>query len=471
MYSNSPRFACFVVDYCLNCDGADAKICSFSARDATWILEEDKKVMNEWRRFGKIVSLTAIILVLLITVGVTSAHTIEDRAKEIADAIDYQNPVTRNYAVKLAAEYPGEYNIDQICSIYEHIHDNWKYVSDPRGEDYYASASETIENGLAGDCDDFAILMAATIEAIGGSSSVIIASGPKGNHAYAEVCVGPSETKLTKKILYNLANEYHKSIHYHTYSVESTEKVWLNLDWTANHPGGPFYEATDAWAIYPNGQYLKIIGPTHITLLISNVSPDPAYRGDFISIDGYAKPKPDSVNIRVIYPNGISKLHQIIVMTRPDIPDISLSYESNSICKSGTGKYTIEEIAYKLGYPTATATKSFYYYDYPRDSGFVSVSSDPSEAAIYLDETYKGKTPKTIPISPGTHTVRIAKSGYRDWSDYTKVESGKTKEMSAVLISISTPTPSIPAFEIIPAIATLLAVAYLLRGEIKKLIP
>ena len=89
-----------------------------------------------------------------------------------------------------------------------------------------------------------------------------------------------------------------------------------------------------------------------------------------------------------------------------------------------------------------------------------------------MDETYKGKTPKIkIPLSPGTHTVRIAKSGYRDWSDYTKVESGKTKEISAVLISVSTPTPrliptatpSIPAFEIITAIAGLLAVAYLIR--------
>jgi transglutaminase-like putative cysteine protease len=140
--------------------------------------------MFKERRFGTIITITAIIVVLLITEGNTSARgfTLKEEAKEVAEAIDYKNPVTRNYAVKLASEYPGEYNVGQICSVYEHIRYNWKYVSDPSGRDYYASASETIGNGLAGDCDDFAILMAAAIEAIGGSSRIIAASGPKGNH-------------------------------------------------------------------------------------------------------------------------------------------------------------------------------------------------------------------------------------------------------------------------------------------------
>jgi len=434
--------------------------------------------MFKERRFGTIITITAIIVVLLVTEGNTSARrfTLEEEAKEVAEAIDYQNPVTRNYAVKLASEYPGEYNVGQICSVYEHIRYNWKYVSDPSGGDYYASASETIENGLAGDCDDFAILMAAAIEAIGGSSRIIAASGPKGNHVYAEVYVGPKEADLTNKILQDLANEYHGSIHYHTHSVDSTENVWLNLDWTANHPGGPLYEATDAWAIYPKGYYHKITGPTYITLIITQVLPDPAYEGDYISIEGYAEPKPDSVNIRVIYPNGICNHQEFINMNKSkglNSVDISVSYESDSTCKSGTGRYIIEEIAYKLWYPSATVTREFYYYDYPRDSGFIYISSDPSGAAIYLDESYEGETPKKISgISSGEHKIRIVKSGYRDWFDNIMVKSHETKEVSAVLISVSTPIPTqifrptalIHAFKFIFfVILVLIAVRYYLK--------
>jgi hypothetical protein len=83
--------------------------------------------MFKERRFGTIITITAIIVVLLITEGNTSARgfTLKEEAKEVAEAIDYKNPVTRNYAVKLASEYPGEYNVGQICSVYEHIRYNW----------------------------------------------------------------------------------------------------------------------------------------------------------------------------------------------------------------------------------------------------------------------------------------------------------------------------------------------------------
>lgn len=38
MRGNNQYFACFVVDYCFNCDGTDAKICSCSPRTSTGIL-------------------------------------------------------------------------------------------------------------------------------------------------------------------------------------------------------------------------------------------------------------------------------------------------------------------------------------------------------------------------------------------------------------------------------------------------
>ena len=43
---------------------------------------------------------------------------------------------------------------------------NISYVSDPRGQEYIASAAETLEI-KGGDCDDFAVLLASLYEAVG----------------------------------------------------------------------------------------------------------------------------------------------------------------------------------------------------------------------------------------------------------------------------------------------------------------
>ncbi|MCS6822537.1 MAG: hypothetical protein NZ551_11810, partial [Microscillaceae bacterium] len=69
----------------------------------------------------------------------------------IRHAMDLNNPTTRKFAVKLAQKYPGDYNLNQVCAIWNFCKQNWKYVSDPRGINYVAKASESIELGLSGD--------------------------------------------------------------------------------------------------------------------------------------------------------------------------------------------------------------------------------------------------------------------------------------------------------------------------------
>nr|QNO52399.1 hypothetical protein IAKEDICC_00020 [Methanosarcinales archaeon ANME-1 ERB6] len=76
-------------------------------------------------------------------------------------------------------------------------------------------------------------------------------------------------------------------------------------------------------------------------------------------------------------------------------------------------------------------------------SGTISVSSSPSGAYIYLDDTYKGIAPLTITdVSPGTHAIKATLAGYEDWSTNTEVTSGSTASVSASLTHISTPTPT-----------------------------
>lgn len=176
-------------------------------------------------------------------------------AREIAAKIDSGNSVTRNFAARLAAKYPGSYNIGQVCSIYDYVYSKWTYVSDPGRREYFAKASESIQNDLRGDCDDFAILMAAAVEAIGGKTRIIVANG----HAWAEVSIGygasARETVIWIQREYNSFWSGAPAIHYHEDSIGDR---WLNLDWSASHPGGPFHNASQGLVIYPNGEWERV---------------------------------------------------------------------------------------------------------------------------------------------------------------------------------------------------------------------
>jgi hypothetical protein len=159
------------------------------------------------------------------------------------DAVDYNNPAVRNFAVTAATKYFKNYKryqehrqMIQCFSVFKEIRNNWNYVNDPRNAEYIASASESIQH-FSGDCDDHAILMVACIRAIGGTPRVIHTGG----HLYPEMLVGTKadlETAnyLIKEELFPEESRG-KEIHYH---VDEYGQIWLNLDYTAHFPGGPF---------------------------------------------------------------------------------------------------------------------------------------------------------------------------------------------------------------------------------------
>ena len=108
------------------------------------------------------------------------------------------NERVRSKALVITSDFSGERTIDQICAIYDYMKNGsgplreWSYKSDPRGEEYFQYANYTLKMGEAGscvgmgDCDDFAILMAALIESIGAISRIVLAYGKTGGHAYTE---------------------------------------------------------------------------------------------------------------------------------------------------------------------------------------------------------------------------------------------------------------------------------------------
>ena len=72
-------------------------------------------------------------------------------------------------------------------------------------------------------------------------------------------------------------------------------------------------------------------------------------------------------------------------------------------------------------------------------TGTLSVTSTPSGAIIFLDGTSTGTiTPAILTnIIPGTHTIKLTKPGYYDWSSTVTVIAGTTTPIAATLTMIT----------------------------------
>ncbi|UYW02058.1 transglutaminase [Flavobacterium agricola] len=162
---------------------------------------------------------------------------------KILKAVEFTNPGVRNFAVSATTKhfsnlkgYRENRKMIQCFAVFKEVNEKWNYVNDPIGQEYIAAASESLEH-FSGDCDDHAIFMSACIKAIGGTPRIIHTQG----HMYPEMLIGSKadlETAiyLIKEVLFEKEAK-NKQIFYH---IDERDQVWLNLDYTARYPGGPF---------------------------------------------------------------------------------------------------------------------------------------------------------------------------------------------------------------------------------------
>jgi len=164
------------------------------------------------------------------------------QTQRVKSAMQPTHPKVRSFAVENSTRYfHDEYyrkfgKITRYFSLFRHIRLNWKYVNDPLGMDYYSPPTESM-GLLAGDCDDYAILMASSVMAIGGEARVVISP----SHMYTEVKVGTVDDldKVSFAVRSLFPDEVAGGkIHFH----ETGGDLWLNFDYTASYPGGPFLE-------------------------------------------------------------------------------------------------------------------------------------------------------------------------------------------------------------------------------------
>jgi C1A family cysteine protease len=79
--------------------------------------------------------------------------------------------------------------------------------------------------------------------------------------------------------------------------------------------------------------------------------------------------------------------------------------------------------------------------------GSLSIQSNPTGATIFIDNENQGAivTPTTISsITPGSHSVKLTKSGYQDWTQSTAVTSGQTTQVSATMTAVTPDSSVIP---------------------------
>jgi hypothetical protein len=166
-----------------------------------------------------------------------------DSRTDLADTLrakaDYNDPMVRNFAVAHSVEnfneaFPKYEMVARELSLFKYINHNFKYVPDPKDNEYYATPKETIQNNLAGDCDDHALLMGSCMESIGAQTRVVVIKG----HMYPELYVGNKADFQTfqEAVRTLFADQHVDRIYYHAHDGA----YWVNLDYSASYPGGPY---------------------------------------------------------------------------------------------------------------------------------------------------------------------------------------------------------------------------------------
>jgi transglutaminase-like putative cysteine protease len=209
--------------------------------------------------------------------GLSEQHIAAETASRLAAALTPMDPTTRNTAVKIAARKEGPFHVEQVAEIWGAVREPWRYVNDPEGREYFATASETIDNGYVGDCDDFAITLSSMITAVGGKARIVLMDGPKGGHAYAEACVQGDPTKVAAALIRHYKARFKRYIvgtRPTEIAYRSSEDcpMWLNLDWNSNVPGGPYEPEKWAVAVYEGGRSENLSPAKPVTGAIDEAS-------------------------------------------------------------------------------------------------------------------------------------------------------------------------------------------------------
>jgi len=69
----------------------------------------------------------------------------------------------------------------------------------------------------------------------------------------------------------------------------------------------------------------------------------------------------------------------------------------------------------------------------PKNSGIISITSDPAGAKIFIDGEFKGQTPAEISLTTGTYQLFLQLQLYKPYMDSLAIEKGQTETLNIKL--------------------------------------
>lgn len=149
------------------------------------------------------------------------------------------------------------YNMEDACAVYNHVNRQWKYRYDKNAE-FFFRASQTIDSGYVGDCDDYSIVISALLKNMGFNTRVVTTYNGSYGHAFPELYIG-DDLDTVYRITDYIAERYPfaESVWYCERELDDGKKqYWLNFDWSGSngymHPGGVYFDGKSV-IYYPNG--------------------------------------------------------------------------------------------------------------------------------------------------------------------------------------------------------------------------
>ena len=183
------------------------------------------------------------------------ADEISDKLKDlVVENIDHKN--IRSYLSENSSYYNREdsetFGVPECMAaieLFRKVNAQWKYKSDPSKGDLFRSPHRTIRS-FSGDCDDYTLLIATLFISHGYEMRIIMTRG----HVYPEMAVPDELTfkNLMEPLIRGGINYLAEGSTQLCYHKDNEGTIWLNLDYTAPYPGGPFMHEQVLKVIYLN---------------------------------------------------------------------------------------------------------------------------------------------------------------------------------------------------------------------------
>lgn len=202
------------------------------------------------------------------------------------------------------------------------------------------------------------------------------------------------------------------------------------------------------WDIAPNGVCLIYPNQRELTNYVTageHTVPGPG-KGDYL---------------KVTPPTGTEYL-QIVATKRPvgDIVQFFGGFTPGStFACSSAGRQAVEQLNQVKSIIESVLPPEERAFDFtsfevvsgaPPQYGTLVVETTPSFAQLYIDNIFRGWTPKTLTLTAGWHDVLIKKTGYRDWSRRIYLVAGRTRRLRIPLQPAVANQPPVALFTFSP---------------------